>query len=96
MEHDTLPNLFSVFHMHLLYVSVAHKSKMEVSTGVAKTGARLALDDATQKSRNILAVTSSARSPDQLSRYLEAGQPTLRRMVAIRLTHLHLTSKAFM
>ena len=34
-------------------MSVAHKSKMEVSPGVAQTGARLALDDATQQSRNI-------------------------------------------
>ena len=42
MEHDTSPNL-----------SVAHKSKMEVSPNAAQTGARLALDDTTQQSRNI-------------------------------------------
>ena len=53
MEHDTSPNLSGVVHVHLLYVVVAHKSKMEVSPGVAQTGARLALDDATQQSRNI-------------------------------------------
>ena len=64
MEHDTSPNLSSVVHVHPLYVAVAHKSKMEVSSGVAQTSARLALDDATQQSRNISAVTSSARSPD--------------------------------
>ena len=53
MEHDTLPNLSGVVHVHLLYVAVAYKSKMEVSPGVAQTGERLALDDATQQSRNI-------------------------------------------
>ena len=53
MEHDTLPNLSSVIHVHPLYVAIAHKSKMEVSPGVAQTGARLTLDDATQQSRNI-------------------------------------------
>ena len=53
MEHDTLPNLSGVVHVHPLYVVVAHKSKMEVSPGAAQTGARLALDDATQSSRNI-------------------------------------------
>ena len=47
MEHDTLPNLFIVVHVHPLYVAVAHKSKMEVSPGVAQTGGRLTLDDAT-------------------------------------------------
>ena len=47
------PNFFGVVHVHPLYVAVAHKSKMEVSTGVAQTGTRLALDDATQQSRNI-------------------------------------------
>ena len=41
-------NLCSVIHMHPLYIVVAHKSKMEVSHGVAQTGARLALDNATQ------------------------------------------------
>ena len=51
MEHDTLPNLFGVVHVHPLYV-VAHKSKMEVFLDVAQTGARLALDDVTQQSRN--------------------------------------------
>ena len=53
MEHDTSPNLSGVIHVYPLYVVVAHKSKMEVSSGVAQTGARLALDDATQQSRNI-------------------------------------------
>ena len=53
MEHDTSPNLFSVGHVHPLYVVVAHKSKMEVSPSVAQTDARLALDDVTQQSRNI-------------------------------------------
>ena len=59
MEHDTSPNLSSVVHMHPLYVGVAHKSKMEVYPGVAQTGERLALDDATQQSQNIYAVTHS-------------------------------------
>ena len=53
MEHDTSPNLSEVVHVHPLYVVVAHTSKMEVSLGVAQTGARLALDDATQQSQNI-------------------------------------------
>ena len=53
MEHDTSPNLSSVIHGHPLYVVVAHKSKMKVSSGIALTGARLALDDATQQSRNM-------------------------------------------
>ena len=53
MEHDTSPNLFSVVHVHPLYVVVSHKSKMEVSPDAAQTGTRLALDDATQHSRNI-------------------------------------------
>ena len=53
MEHDTSLNLSSVVHVHPLYVVVAHNSKMEVSHGVAQTGARLALDDVTQQSRNI-------------------------------------------
>ena len=35
MEHDTLPNLSGVVHVHPLYVAVTHKSKMEVSPGVA-------------------------------------------------------------
>ena len=48
MEHDTSPNLTGVIHVHPLYAVVAHKSKMEVSHGVAQTGTRLALDDATQ------------------------------------------------
>ena len=47
------PNLFSVVHVHPHYVAVAHKSEMEVSPAVAQTGAKLALDDATQQSRNI-------------------------------------------
>ena len=45
------PNLSGVIHMHPVYVAIAHKSKMEVSPGVAQTSARLALDDATQQSR---------------------------------------------
>ena len=53
MEHGTSPNLSGVFHLHPLYVAVAHKSKMEVSPGVAQTGAILALYDVTQQSRNI-------------------------------------------
>ena len=53
MEHDTSPNLSSVVHVHPLYVVVAHKSMMEVSLCVAQTGARLAMDDVTQQSRNI-------------------------------------------
>ena len=53
MGHDTLPNLSGVVHVHPLYVVVAHKSKMEVSPGVAQTSARLAMDDVTQQSRNI-------------------------------------------
>ena len=53
MEHDTSLNLFGVVHVHPLYVVVAHKSKIEVSPGVAQTNTKLALDDATQQSRNI-------------------------------------------
>ena len=53
MKHDTSHNLAGVVPMHPLYVTVAHKSKMDVSPDVAQTGARLALDDATQQSRNI-------------------------------------------
>ena len=47
MDHDTSPNLSKVVYVHPLYVVIAHKSKIEVSLGVAQTGARLALDDAT-------------------------------------------------
>ena len=47
------PNLSSVVHVHPLYVVIAHKSKMEVSSSVAQTGVRLALDDASQQSLNI-------------------------------------------
>ena len=47
------PNLSGVVHVHPLYVAVSHKSKMEVSPGIAQTSARLALDDATQQGRNI-------------------------------------------
>ena len=47
MKHDTSPNLSEVVHLHPLYVVVTHKSKMEVSPGVAQNDARLALDDAT-------------------------------------------------
>ena len=50
MEHDISPNLSEVLHVHPLYGVVAHKSKMEVSLGVSKTGVRLALDDVTQQS----------------------------------------------
>ena len=53
MENDTSPNLSSVVHVDPLYVALAHKSKMEVSLGLAQTGARLTLDDATQQSQNI-------------------------------------------
>ena len=53
MEQDTSPNLASVVHVQLHYVSFAHKIKMKVSPGVAQTGARLALDDTTQQSQNI-------------------------------------------
>ena len=53
MEHDTSPNLSDIVHVHPLYVIVGHKTKMEVSPSVAQTGVRLALDDATQQSRNI-------------------------------------------
>ena len=47
------PNLSGVIHVHPLYIVVGHKSKMEVSPGVALTSVRLALDDATQQSRNM-------------------------------------------
>ena len=50
MEHDTSSNLSGVLHVHPLYVAIAHKSKIEVSPGVAQTGIRLSLDDATQQS----------------------------------------------
>ena len=53
MEHDTSPNLSKLVHVHPLYVVVANKSMMEVSSGVAQTSIRLALDDATQQSQNI-------------------------------------------
>ena len=53
MEHDTSPNLSGVVHVHPLYVVVTHKSKMEVSPGVAQIIVRFALNDATQQSRNI-------------------------------------------
>ena len=46
-------NLFGVVHVHPLYVVVAHKSKIEVSPGVAQIGTRLPLDDVTQQFRNI-------------------------------------------
>ena len=95
-EHDKSPNLAVVSHLHPLYVVVACKSKLKVSPNAAQIGARLALEDATQQSRNILAVTLCVRYPDQLSIYREAGQPTLRCMAAIRPTHLPFTSKTFM
>ena len=50
MEYDTSSNLSGVLHVHPLYVAIAHKSKIEVSPGVAQTGIRLSLDDATQQS----------------------------------------------
>ena len=53
MEHDTSPNLSEAGHVHPLHVALAHKSKMEVSSVVAQTRARLALDDANQQSQNI-------------------------------------------
>ena len=53
MKHDMSPNLSGIVHVHPLYVVVAHKSKMEVSSAVAQTSTRLALDDATQQSGNI-------------------------------------------
>ena len=53
MEHDMSPNFSGVVHVHSLYLVVAHKSKMEVSLGVAQIGIRLALNNATQQSRNI-------------------------------------------
>ena len=52
-EHDTSPNSAGVAHVHPLYVVVARKSKLEVSPDAAQTGARLAMNDATQQSRNI-------------------------------------------
>ena len=48
MEYATSPNLYGVVQVHPLYVAVAHKSKMEVSPGVAQISTRLTLDDATQ------------------------------------------------
>ena len=48
IEHDTSLNLSEAVHVLPLYVALAHKSKMEVSHGVAQTGARLALNDVTQ------------------------------------------------
>ena len=53
MKHDTSPNRAGVVHAHPLYAAVARKSKLEVSPDAAQTGARLALDDVTQQSRNI-------------------------------------------
>ena len=42
------PNISGVVHVHSLYVAIAYNNKMEVSPTIAQTGARLALDDATQ------------------------------------------------
>ena len=53
MEHDTSPNLSKVVYLHPLYIAVAHKSTMEVFPGVAQTGVRLALENATQQSHDI-------------------------------------------
>ena len=94
-EHDTSPNRAGVFHVHPLYTVVTRKSKLEVSSDASQTGVGLALDDATQQSRNILAMTSFARSPDQLSRYMEAGQGTLPRMATMRPTCEHFMSINF-
>ena len=47
------PNRAGVAHVHPLYVVDVRKSKLEVCPDVAETGARRALDDATQQSRNI-------------------------------------------
>ena len=86
MVHDTSLNRVGVVHVHPLHANVAHKSKLEVSPVASQTAAGLSLDDATQQFRNISAVTSSAKSPDQLSRYMGAGQVTLPRMAAMRPT----------
>ena len=94
-EHDTSPNRAGVIHVHPLYAVVARKRKLEVSPDASQTGTGLALDDPTQQSRNISAVTSSTRSPNQLSRYMEAGQVTLPRMAAIRPTCEHFMSINF-
>ena len=48
MEHDASPNLSCFVHVHLLYVTIAHKRKMEVSPSAAPIGVRLTLDDAPQ------------------------------------------------
>ena len=88
-KHDTSPNRAGVVHMHPLYAVVACKSKLEVSPDASQTGARLALNDATQQSRNISVVISSARSPDQLSRYMEAGQVSILRVAVMRPTCEH-------
>ena len=94
-EHDTLPNRAGVVHVHPLYAAVARKSKLEVSPDASQTGTRLALDDVTQQSQNISAVTSSTRSLDQLSRYMDAGQVTLPCMAAMRPTCEHFMSINF-
>ena len=94
-EHDTSPNRAGVVHVHPLYAAVVRKSKLEVSPDASQTGAELALDDATQQSRNISAVTSSSGSPNQLSKYMEAGQVTLPRMAAMRPTCEHFMSINF-
>ena len=52
-EHDTSPNRGGVVHVHPFYAAVGRKSKLEVSSDAAQTGARLDLDDDTQQSRNI-------------------------------------------
>ena len=95
MVHEKSPNLAGVVHVHQLHATAARKSKLEVSPVASQTTAGLSLDDATQQSRNISAVTSSARSPDQLSRYLGAGQVTLRGMAAMKPTCELLTSINF-
>ena len=52
-KHDTSLNRVGVVHVHPLYAAIARKSKLEVSPDGTQTDARLALDNATQQSRNI-------------------------------------------
>ena len=81
------PNRAGVARVHRLYVADGRKSTLEVSPNATQTDAIRTLDDATQQYRNILVVTSCARSPDQRSIYRGAGQPPLRRTATIRPTH---------
>ena len=82
MVHDTSPNRAGVVHVHPLHATVARKSKLEVSPDASQTGAGLSLEDAT-------------RSPDQLSRYMGAGQVTLPHMAAMRPACEHFMSINF-